>query len=256
MGYVIYPDMLFLLNFIVNYILLFFFGKMARKKKSIVRFIAGSGIGALGAVLYALQVPVFYLPCGLLMILISFPKMTIKETVASFVYFLGFNLLVGGALLFLKEHGVMEVKGWQVILAVFLAGLGMSRLVERFYETARVKKNLYFIEVQSDGMSVSGMALLDTGNQLRDPFFGRPVMLGERDQLAGIMEKQEMLQWIPFHSIGKDHGMLPAIKVEKLVIHGEKHNWVKENVLIAVKDGNLSVTRQYQFILHEAFMTE
>lgn len=257
MGYVVYVDVLFFVNVFVDYILLWEFGKAAKKKKRICRLIAGSILGGVGAVLKCFQIPVPYILILCFMILIAYPGTTRGEKVFCIIYFYLFNIMTGGIIYYLREQQLFINKGWQLILVIYALCIGMTKGAGYFYEKAVSVRHQYPVQILLEGEKIEGMGLLDTGNQLYDPFFHRPVMLGEYGLVKELYERQkDTLLWIPYHSIGKDHGMLPAIKIENLGIQ-INNQWVyKKNVLMGVKQGKLSAKNQYQFILHEKILWE
>ncbi len=172
------------------------------------------------------------------------------------VYFYILNVMVGGCIYFLQEQGIVMKHIWQLLLFIFVLTLCIEKGADRFLIQTRILKNLYSIDLRLGELKVTGIALLDTGNCLYDPFFHRPVMIGEYREMEKIYEMVEAQKviWIPYHSLGKEHGLIPAIKVDELVIHKENNTISKKNVLVAVARETLSVKSQYQFILHEDHM--
>lgn len=257
MGYVVYVDVLFFMNVFVDYILLWEFGRLAKKKISIGRLLGASVAGGLGAVMKCLEVPVPYIIILCIMILTAYPYTTKGEKVFCIIYFYLLNIMTGGILFYLKEQHLFGNKGWQLLLGVYVICIGISKAAGYFFEKAVSVKNQYPVIIEFNGKKIEGVGLLDTGNQLYDPFFHKPVMIGEYGLLKELIESQKnTLLMIPYHSIGKDHGMLPAVKIENVSIQINNRWVMKKNVLMAVKQGKISAKNQYQFILHEKILWE
>lgn len=256
MGHVIYIDILFLFNVCIDYLMLRSYGILLKKKKGRFRQIIASMLGGTGALIDAFKIPFPFFIIAFLMIKISFPGMKIVETIKSCIYFCILNLLIGGCVFYLQEQGMLGHKAWQVILAVLLVTACLEKGVSAFLERTRILKSLYSIELNLGDRSIGGIALLDTGNGLYDPYFHRPVMIGDAGVMKEIYEKAEpeKIIWIPYHSLGKKHGMLPAIKMDELVVYKEGETIHQNSVLVAVADEELSQKQQYQFILHEDLM--
>lgn len=88
------------------------------------------------------------------------------------------------------------------------------------------------VELVYAGRSVKLTALRDTGNMLRDPLSGRPVLVVDADvahQLTGLTAEQlnspidamsilPRLRLIPYHTIGTKNGLLVSMKLNKVKI--------------------------------------
>lgn len=117
------------------------------------------------------------------------------------------------------------------------------------------------------GKSVLLKGLYDTGNRLADPYFGNPVHVLEleacREVLSGAeisylagLERGEAGEApalcvlpVPFRSVGKSHGILPAIFMDELRLEGEVPIRFRRP-LVGLVSHRLSEERQYQMILH------
>ena len=256
MGYVVYIDIYIILNICIDYILLRVLGILTKKKKYRCRQILASCFGGIDAVLKIFKIPVPSIIIALFMIIITFPRMKKTEIIKMTVYFYILNVMVGGCIFFLKEQG-FEIKHiWQLLLCVIIITLCIEKGANSFFIQTRILKNLYPVDLIMGELKVSGIALLDTGNCLYDPYFHRPVMIGEYLVMKKMydMVEEEKIIWIPYHSLGKNHGLIPAIKADELIIHKEREAIQKKNVLVAIAKETLSVKNQYQFILHEDYM--
>ena len=134
---------------------------------------------------------------------------------------------------------------------------------------------LYEAEIFFQDKSVWAVGLLDTGNNLYDPIFKKPVNIIEQEVINKILSEEQrnyINMWldnpkvdlnihfnnpdninvymIPFSSIGKKKGLLPAIEINKLEIIKGEEKIVIENVLTGIWNGQLSKNNEYQLILH------
>ncbi|MFA9463854.1 MAG: sigma-E processing peptidase SpoIIGA [Velocimicrobium sp.] len=256
MGYIVYIDIYFILNICIDYILLRVYGKVSRRKAYKVRQVIASMFGGVGAALDVLKIPFPSILIVLIMIIIAFPGMKKVEIIKTTVYFYILSLLVGGGIFFLTEQGITVTHIWQVLLGVFVIALCIEKGANSFFIQARIIKNLYSIDLIMGKLKVSGIALLDTGNCLYDPFFHRPVMIAEYQLVKEMYDQiqEEKVIWIPYHSLGKDHGLIPAMRADELIVYKEKEAISNKNVLVAIAKKGLSSKNQYQFILHEDYM--
>ena len=126
------------------------------------------------------------------------------------------------------------------------------------YERKQIvkKQTIYDVEVAQQGRKLTLKALLDTGNGLREPISGRPVSIIERDVYDTLCHQtiQERYRVIPYHSIGKEHGILQGTEVDELIIWREDEPYVQKKAVIALYEGKLSGNGSYQMILHTGLL--
>jgi len=68
------------------------------------------------------------------------------------------------------------------------------------------------------------------------------------------MLRKENFRIVPFHSVGKDRGILEAYFIEKMEIKKEGEHIVIEKPMIAITKDNISGKKEYQMILHPALL--
>lgn len=120
---------------------------------------------------------------------------------------------------------------WPLILgSVVIFGLCMA---------ARTERRRYVpVSIRHGEKRAFMTALVDSGNLLRDPVTGRPVLVADGEaarqllslspeQLAdpvGTMEKEMLpgLRLIPYHAVGNPQGLLLGLKADEVRIGGEK----------------------------------
>lgn len=113
------------------------------------------------------------------------------------------------------------------------------------------------VTIEYAGREVQVLALKDTGNNLRDPITGEPVMvLSARaaSKLTGLSEQQIAspletmgsrilpgLRLIPYHAVGQKGGILLAMRFENVKIGSRR-----QNALVAFAAGGLGEETMYQ----------
>ncbi len=302
----VYVDVIFIINFIMDFILLTVVKKILRYTGSSIRCCLGAAAGALGACVFAvipylnhlIQFLTAYILLSCLLVMISFGRRNLKEFLkaAGLLYITTFFL--GGLLnsLYyytsfgyyfreLMQGRLLSKQGYQYFYLAVLAGtIGLIIFISllkrlRYKETDYYKTELYFKE-----RTVKAVGFMDTGNCLKDPYFGKPVIVAEytvieplltdsqNNMLCNLFDdfsngtsmpglnKEEVqpdeylpLRMIPFQSVGKK-GMLPAIVLDKIILWEGKEETVREKVLTAISRENVSVRKDYQIILHREVM--
>lgn len=118
-------------------------------------------------------------------------------------------------------------------------------------------KTLYHVCFTYRGTVCEMTALLDTGNGLREPISGKAVCVVEESSIPwNIREEKEGLYMIPYHAVGTDAGLLPAVKVRQVEIADSGGTYRCQEMLLAVYHGKLSAHGKYQMLLHLDYLKE
>ena len=83
---------------------------------------------------------------------------------------------------------------------------------------------------------VFATALMDTGNKLYDPIFHKPVILVDEKMVGEMLsickkEYPEKLHFIPFHSVGRENGILEGLSFDCVSIKWQNKQLKFENVI-------------------------
>ncbi len=185
---VIYADILFVINFSLDYLCLFIAGRLLNFKSTALRLILAAVMGGTYAFLpYITELAVYIsLPLNLvfagLMCLVSFGKMPVKRFLLGAVTYIVSSALMGGLItalysLFGKSHqGVYaETGAFGFALACFASALITflyGALSKRKIHTKSAQINLYI-----EGEKISARLLADSGNMVTEPFSSLPVII-------------------------------------------------------------------------------
>lgn len=95
-------------------------------------------------------------------------------------------------------------------------------------------------------------ALIDTGNSLREPISGKPVIIMDLEVWEAMPELRvaEKLKLIPYHSIGKAHGMMEGYEIPELVIEQGDVRLEWQKVIAGMSQTRIAADGRYQVILH------
>ena len=255
----VYVDLLFGVNTLINYLLLRGSAALGGCPVKLWRLLTAAVFGGLYAVavvlpgMEGLRGLVFQGLCAGLMLLTAFGWK--RNTVKQGLFFFGLSFAFGGMVLLaiqLAEPDCMLLHG-RAYYAVstpalmLLAGLsyGLAAVVLSGCGT-HTGGDVVSMHVMLDGRSAQIRALRDTGNTLRDPVTGQPVLIvGEQagKKLLPVMPPMEDsakaisdLSWlypklrfrlVPYRAVGVEHGLLPAVRCSVTM---EKK---QQNVLVA-----------------------
>ncbi len=279
----VYYDVVFLINFVVDFVVLYLTGMIAKKKIRWNRIIIGAVFATMSLLIFILY-PALFIGWKGVVILIGISMGTVaipyweKHWCFMRTWFLTTTLmvLIGGIMNYLKyisQSTAMNMKSWFVFFVVSCICIGM--IVISLRNIFKQNENIYLVQfVHGEHITVETL-YLDTGNMLVDPMFQKPVVILSHNAINKCMIEEERLvveQYIksgkldyelllscqtqkkvcfhelPYQSVGKSSGKLLCLLVDEIKILGENRVLMKQPVAIVsdeVFDGNI-----YQGLLH------
>lgn len=205
----VYPDIVFLINFSIDIILIFLIKKVNKKNSSILRMVLAATVGACGAVVLSIfpwmnniiKFILMYGAASLLMILIAFGRLKLSDFVKQWIVLNLITYFFGGFMNSLYYHTNLRVYLINIgrgntfsnipIIYVFAAA-GVITVISifvlwllRLYQLH--KPLIYDVELILKDRRVKTKGLMDTGNCLYDPFRCKPVMVMENTLMEELM---------------------------------------------------------------------
>lgn len=191
---VIYIDTLFLLNLIVNYLILLATAKVSARPASRWRIALGAAVGAVYAVLTVLPKMVFLdnvimmLVFAVVMVLIVFGGE--QGLIRTGVIFFSISAAFGGAVLAVslitgEETSQINVS-IKVLFISFFICYGILSMVFARLGKRETAGGLVKVTVTKGTRSAEITALVDTGNSLYDPMTGGGVIVSELEPLTPL----------------------------------------------------------------------
>ena len=255
MYYELYVDVLFLVNFLMDYILLLLVRKMLKCSATHGRVCIGAAIGALLTcfivivpVPYVIKFLFSYLFINTFMLVTGLKIRKIKTLVKAVILLYIGTFLLGGILGYIRQY----VRVGSLLLAAAIVGyyiiLGMWNFLSRM---RKMQDTICRVKLHYNGQVCEINGLLDTGNQLKDTVTGEPVSVLGREEAKKLLGTSipEGIRYIPYHSIGKEQGMMALVRMERMCVQREEECWL-EKPLIAISEEQISKTNEYQMILN------
>ena len=174
------------------------------------------------------------------------------------------------------ENGI--IKGHYTMAIILLGGIFSFIFLIisfKFIKTKITKDNLFCnLIINLNKKTVKVIAIIDTGNMLKEPITNIPVIVIEHNYLKGLIHKDILsnidsilggdfgnvsediqteympkLKVIPYTSLGKQNGMLLGIMVKNIKI--EQDNNIKniEKVVIGLYNKKLSKKEEYHALI-------
>lgn len=288
----IYVDIIIIENLIMNFIILYATGLILKNKISFIRLLLASLIGAIYSALQyisnmkILSNIIIKTILSIIIINIAFHPQNIKKMCKQLLMFYLTTFTFGGVATYLiyvlKPQNIIMKNGMYVgtyVLKVIFIGaiLGTVILLISF----RISKNkiskkdmICKIKLKLNGKEIILNTMVDTGNMLKEPITGSPVVVVEKNSLYDVLPKEILnntesilggdfgkipedvkqeyipkLKFIPFSSLGKQNGMLIGIKPEKLKIINEEIEEEKENAVIGIYSKSLTKRGEYNALI-------
>lgn len=274
MGDILYIDIVFIENLFMNYFLLYLLKRLVRSKAPIWRLLLSAFIGALYVLVILMPSMEVYLNLSmkilvsLLMIVIAFLPYTFREVIKLVLLFYLETFLIGGSIMaiFYLTHGdlnningvILLNRMSQIYLIIgSLLGIIFSKIAFDYIDSYFFENNFIVdLEIFLDKKHQNIKALIDTGNNLKDPISGDPVIVVYYKALKDLLPNdlyqnlnisksyedfvkcilnskyKNRIRVIPYNAIGISNGLITGIKIDKLIVKKEGHLKVLEDIIM------------------------
>lgn len=297
---VIYLDVYFAINLIMDYVILWTVAKLGRFRASPTRLLIGALAGSIFSALGIIGlVPIwgpesFYwkLLISVLMALMTFMPLGWVQILYSIGYLYLVTFLVGGAIVgaismfsspFYRLGAIRGVSSFLVDVKYpwLIVGITVAWIFARWgipFLQKNVFQSLFRVPVilRFGEHAFPTYALVDTGNNLKDPLTQKPVMIVEYDLLEPLLPEEARKQFevdgepdaqeiaailgqtglasrvrlIPFSSIGKSQGLLLGLRPDEVVVVHDRKPIKIRGVILGVYRKRLSPGGEYRALLH------
>lgn len=288
----IYIDIVIVENLIMNYIILYATGLISKCKIYWIRIFFASFIGAIYvATQYISKLNIYSnsvikLILSIIIVFVAFNPQNVKKMCKQLILFYLTTFTFGGVATYLiyvlKPQNIIIKNGMYVgtyVLKVIFIGaiLGSVILIVAFKISKNkiTKKDMICkVKVKLNGKEVVLNTMVDTGNMLKEPITGNPVVVVERVALYDLLPKEILnniesilggdfekipenikneyiprLKIIPFSSLGKQNGMLVGIKPEKIEVINEQSVEERNNAIIGIYNKSLTKRGEYNALI-------
>lgn len=296
MTHVVYIDILFCVNFIINYIILILTSVFLNTPAKRSRMVCGALLGALYASfmffpslhwLYSWLLKILF---SLSIILTSFGFGNIKRFIKTVALFFVISAVLAGislaAYTFTGMASYITLKNGityiDVPLSVLAASVALAYIATIFFAKitkSRLPKTLdCTVEIWAFGNSIRLNGFVDTGNVLFDPVFSVPVIIAEYGAVSKLIppdyrnifrddpsklkaDSIPQMDWgLKFRLVScsgaAGNGVMPAFRPDKLIITNQGKSITTGAVLVGVCKNRVSGDGKYSVLLHPALFSE
>ena len=261
MHYVIYPDTLFLENFICNLLFLTFMKSLFFPAAKGKRIFLTAGITAICNTLvsillfhniWILQLGGMFPAAGLMVC----ACLEIKEPRR--VLFLLYQMILwtfvlGGILQVLEQWTRGTISAVILSTSLLLVVFGILEKIFRIYK--RQNDCMREVVLYWKGRSCHIKGFTDTGNHLIEPLSKKPVSIITFEIWHKFFEEEDvhLYRWIPYKTVGEPDGVLQGIQIDYMIINRENDSQIIEQPMIAVTQQPFTGIFHYSILLHSDY---
>ena len=244
----IYIDLILLLNFGFDFLLLLSVSLILRRNAKIYKLLIGAFIGSISVLtlfmkINSLELFIIKIIISILMCISSFKFKNMKYTIKNILYLYISSIVLGGALYLLnieftyKNQGIIFYKNKMSLNFIILVIISPIIIYIYTKETKKLKtnySNYHKVEIKIRDKIIKGTGFIDTGNKLKDPYKKRPIILMNNKK---IQNEDLNKLYVPVHTI-LGTNLIECIKIEQLKID---NNEIKKDVLLGFIDKKIKI---------------
>ena len=247
----VYAEYLFLENFTAGLILLYLTARLFGTETGLLRLAAGAVISGLSG--FLLFLPLHMMESVALRaaaaLAISAAALGTDRLLKKTALFFILSFLTGGAAMafflwqqipVLAGNGVLYLDA-MTYPSLILCGVPALLMAAWFVRTVRRKRRTDWThgtaELELEGQTAVFRACVDSGNSLRDPVTGNPVILIDEKGVRGLPFKKEdypsRFAAVPYRAVGVTSGILEGIRLDRMKFCGKDYY----NITLAYFEG-------------------
>lgn len=293
----IYLDIIFFENFILNFIILIAVSVIIKAKRNYIKIVIASLIGSVYAIFYYFirmnLIIEFFMKILLsfVMVYVSFSPRTFKDCLRKIIIFYLTSFVFGGgavAIIYMVNSGKISIQDGIIIASYSIKTIFIGIIIAfaiivisfKLIKAKISKKDLFSeIQIKINKKTIKTIAMIDTGNMLKEPITNIPVIVVEKDilnkaipetilnnienilggdftKISNEIENEYIskLKVIPYMSLGKENGMLLGIKADEAsFIDGDEKIKIQK-VIIGIYSNKLSKNGKYHALVGINFL--
>ena len=264
---IIYGEFLFAENFITTFLLLSLTAKLVGQKSIMKRRILASVLGAISSFMIFLSLTPFSsialrIVSGILCVLVAFGRTCmIKITAIFFILTFTSGGIVMALMLWIQEsainhQGILYIESitYFKLLSIGVLAFGFTYWFIKLIVGRNIGSNIVGIaKLVIDENTYCLRAFVDSGNTLREPISGKPVILIDKKGAKKLSFEplflEERFGLIPYNAVGVENGVLEGVRLDKVIYKSK----VIEGAFLAFYQGFFD---EYEILLNNEFLEE
>lgn len=240
----IYVDLVMILNFFFDFLLLLSVSLLLRRNVSILRLMTGAFIGGLSILFLFIKMSnwlLFILKVGIsiIMLLASFGFKSMRYTLKNFLYLYSASIILGGFLYFLNTQFSYRQEGMvffyqglsiNVVFLIIFCPIILYIYIKQGLWLKHHYNHYYKVDMVINDKQYMFNGFLDTGNRLVDIYSHKPIILIDTNIPS------DRFFYVPYKG-AREEGLLKCIKADKVLINKE----VFHNVIVGLLDQKIKI---------------
>lgn len=241
---IIYVDLIIIINMIIDFVLLMAVSLLLKRKVKIFKIVLGSFAGSLSTILLFYidsntLLLIYKLFISVLMVIITFKYQSFSYFKDNLVWLYILSIILGGSFYLIDNQWTMVNDNYifssnglkiNLIILIILTPAILYKYLKSQQKFKTTYSNYYDISIYYDDIVLNGTGFLDTGNNLKDPYFNRPIILVNKN----LIKHKVKTFLVPYHTVNNE-GLLEVFKPKKIVVN----NKGIRNALIGLSDVNI-----------------
>lgn len=242
----VYLDLVMILNFFIDFILLLTVSIVLKRKVNIKRIILGAFVGGISILFLFFNINsfllfIFKLIISILMVIITFKYENIKYTLINILYLYITSIILGGFLYLLniefsyKQVGIIFINNGLSINFIILIIISPVILYIYIKQNKLLKytySNYYDVELIKNNKSYKYIGYMDSGNVLVDSLTNKKVILIDKRKILFNIKEFRLIPYMGVNGMN----MIKVVKIDKLIFNNKEY----DNVLLGIMD-NISL---------------
>ena len=273
MRYVVYVDVFFVINLIMDFIILSFAKSFIKNNTTSFKCFLGAIFGAASSCIMInpwftnifIDYCIKYIIIVLIMNYITFRCKELLPTIKAILIIYGITFLIGGIMNFLYYHTYAGVLVTNLIngfvygrlsllkcIGYTLISYGVVYFVLHMVDNNKPVVKQYRVVVSVSGRELSLRGIYDSGNMLKEPIDGKAVhVLSDNIKMLINEDEWKSFRIVPYNSVGNT-GILQSIIVDSMKVCDEFGNIIYENKdeRVAFSDRKVSFNDEFDILLN------
>lgn len=276
MVYTVYIDVVFVVNTIIDMVVLAILNRVLSYRTTRGRIVAGAAIGGVWSCVVSVypDLPIIvsglgtYVAVSSLMAVVAYRVKEIREIAKAVAGIYLVSIVMGGIMLVIGQHtgaghyaagfldgetiGGLPASAWFFMIGGGVLGCyGFSGGVKGLIASMAQRKDLCRVTLKYGEREERVTGLIDTGNRLREPVSGRPVHVATEGLCRRLCPVVKGVVYVPYQSVGTQRGILPAVILDRMEVEQEGRRYLIEKPLVAITKNSLSPLGEYQILIQK-----
>lgn len=242
---IVYVDIIILINIFIDLLLIISLSIILKRNPKTYRIILSSLIGGISTILLFyinnnLLLLIYKLITSIIMILISFGYKNYSYFKDNLLYLYILSIILGGTLYLINNSVTLKNIGLtyqntglkiNIIVLILFCPIILYKYVKKEMKYKNKYSNYYNVDIYYNDKKISGTGFLDTGNNLKDPYFHKPITIVNKD----IIKEKVNTFLVPYNTVNNKN-LLEVFVSKKIVIN----NHTTKKALIGLSDINFN----------------